>query len=333
MPDVASVTGAIATNTRGWRVKRGWSQETLAARSGLSKGMLLQVEQGRTNPSIATLCRIAEALGVALATLVEPSEQTVLRTVPPAQVPVLWHGPAGGTGRLLLGTDPPVHVELWDWRLAPGECYVGDPHPADSRELLGVLEGTLEVDVDGDRRCVETGGAALFRADRPHAYACAGDVACRFTMSVLMAGAGEPEPLAARTSPALRLGLLPDAYAVSRLPADAPWPVEPAPPAPGAAETAVHSVTRTDKEVSVVSTEASAPAGARTEPGWRAFEVAGPLAFSMTGVLASLTTPLAEAGISLFAHSTFDTDYVLVRAGDVARATAALVAHGHEIEG
>jgi len=245
--------------------------------------------------------------------------------------------------RASLADDPPVQVELWEWRFAPGERYDGDPHPGGSRELLGVLEGALELDVDGERRVVEAGGAALFRADRPHAYACSGDAPCRVTMAVLLASAGEPEPLEARTSPALRLGLLPGTYAVSRLPADAPWPAAPAKPAgdeppgdepPGhEPATALYGVTRTDKELSIVSTEATAPAGARTEPGWRAFEVAGPLAFSMTGVLASLTAPLAEAGISLFAHSTFDTDYVLVRSGDVARASAALAAHGHEIEG
>jgi hypothetical protein len=67
----------------------------------------------------------------------------------------------------------------------------------------------------------------------------------------------------------------------------------------------------------------------RIEPGWRAIKVAGPLDFSLTGILATLASPLAEAGISLFAVSTYDTDYVLVREVDLGRAQAVLRAAGH----
>ncbi|MBU6243777.1 MAG: ACT domain-containing protein [Actinomycetales bacterium] len=90
-------------------------------------------------------------------------------------------------------------------------------------------------------------------------------------------------------------------------------------------------MTRTAAEVSVVCALQDAPAGARTEPGWRALEVAGPLAFSLVGILASLTQPLAAAGVSVFAISTFDTDYVLIRAGALAAAIDALREAGHDV--
>jgi hypothetical protein len=91
------------------------------------------------------------------------------------------------------------------------------------------------------------------------------------------------------------------------------------------------SVTRTADEVSVVGLDASIPAGVRAERGWRAFKVAGPLDFSLTGVLAGIAGPLAEAGVSIFALSTYDTDYVLVRDADVDRACTAL-AETHRVE-
>lgn len=93
----------------------------------------------------------------------------------------------------------------------------------------------------------------------------------------------------------------------------------------------VASVTRTEAELSVVCAEAAVPAGVRAEGGWRALRVRGPLAFDLTGILASLTAPLAEAGLPLFSLSTFDTDVVLVREADLEAAAAALRAAGHEV--
>jgi hypothetical protein len=92
-------------------------------------------------------------------------------------------------------------------------------------------------------------------------------------------------------------------------------------------------VTRTPDELSVVADEAAVPAGVRAERGWRALQVAGPLDFNLTGILASLAYPLARAGISLFAVSTFDTDYVLIKEDKLHDALAALQAAGHTLEG
>ena len=93
------------------------------------------------------------------------------------------------------------------------------------------------------------------------------------------------------------------------------------------------SVTRTPDELSIVCSEASVPPTARAQRGWRALEVQGPLDFSLTGVLAALTAPLAQARISIFALSTYDTDYLLVPGEDLARACATLTAAGHTVAG
>jgi len=91
------------------------------------------------------------------------------------------------------------------------------------------------------------------------------------------------------------------------------------------------SVTRTDEELSIVLPKESVPAGWKAEKGWRCFKVLGPLDFSLTGILASLSAPLAEAGISIFAISTYDTDYVLVRDKDLDKAKNVLSESGHVV--
>jgi hypothetical protein len=84
------------------------------------------------------------------------------------------------------------------------------------------------------------------------------------------------------------------------------------------------SVTRTAEELSVVCPSGSAPRGARVEDGWKAFKLEGPIPFAEVGVLSALAGALAGAGLSLFALSTFDTDYILVKEGDLEAARAAL---------
>ncbi len=91
------------------------------------------------------------------------------------------------------------------------------------------------------------------------------------------------------------------------------------------------SVTRTAEELSVVCPEGAVPEDVRCEKGWRVLKLEGPFEFSEVGVLASLTAPLAEAGIAIFAISTFDTDYVLVKEERLDLAVAALRDRYHEV--
>jgi len=93
------------------------------------------------------------------------------------------------------------------------------------------------------------------------------------------------------------------------------------------------SATRSDTELSVVCRQDDVPPGTSAERGWCALEVAGPLDFSLTGVVASLVSPLAEVAVPIFVLSTFDTDYLLVREPDLAAAVEALEAAGHTVDG
>ncbi len=91
------------------------------------------------------------------------------------------------------------------------------------------------------------------------------------------------------------------------------------------------SVTRTRDELSVVCPEDVVPEGISRERDWRALKLKGPFDLSMVGILASLASPLAEAGASIFAVSTFDTDYVLVREEQLDLAVDTLRASGHRV--
>ena len=116
--------------------------------------------------------------------------------------------------------------------------------------------------------------------------------------------------------------------AVARLPADARLPEWAALDEPGFV-----SVTRTADELSVVCAESRVPGDVVAERGWGAFSVRGPLDFALTGVLASIARPLAEAGIPVFVISTHDTDHVLGRSADMDRAALRLREAGHVVEG
>jgi hypothetical protein len=123
----------------------------------------------------------------------------------------------------------------------------------------------------------------------------------------------------------LTLEILPEELAVCRLPADAALP-------DWGQQGRPYAVVRTADELSIVCCARLVPADVQAVRGWRCFRVRGPLPFHLTGILAKLTNPLAEAGIALFALSTFDTDYVLVEETRLAAAVVALRQAGHDID-
>lgn len=121
-----------------------------------------------------------------------------------------------------------------------------------------------------------------------------------------------------------RLTLLPEVLAVSRLDAASALPA-------WLPRQGFLNITRTDEELSIVCEESRVPRGVRSEGGWNGFQLAGPIPFTTTGVLASLLAPLAEAQIGIFAISTYDTDYLLVKEADRDRAIEALTTRGYTI--
>jgi hypothetical protein len=122
----------------------------------------------------------------------------------------------------------------------------------------------------------------------------------------------------------MKLVALEGDMAVARLAADDPIPA-------WATRGSLSSITRTAEELSLVCAAAVVPAGVQADRGWRCLRVAGHLDFALTGVLVAILSPLAAAGLSIFAISTYDTDYVLVREQSFGAAVECLKAAGHEV--
>ncbi|MBT5873778.1 MAG: ACT domain-containing protein [Candidatus Latescibacteria bacterium] len=122
----------------------------------------------------------------------------------------------------------------------------------------------------------------------------------------------------------LELTVLPEKFHICRFAPDAPIPSK-------IGDLPFWSITKTRDELSVVLPDYAAPKDQLTEAGWRALMVVGPLDFSLTGILASLAQPLADADISIFAISTFDTDYILVKDDHLNTAAGILRKNGHRI--
>jgi len=128
------------------------------------------------------------------------------------------------------------------------------------------------------------------------------------------------------SKPTLTLDLLSDELAVCRLPVDAAVPN-------WAWSGELTSITSSDDELSVVCAADPVPDDVQHTAGWRALKVRGPLDFSLVGILAGLSSTLADAGVSIFAISTYDTDYILVRDEQLDAAVEALQEAGYEVAG
>ena len=121
----------------------------------------------------------------------------------------------------------------------------------------------------------------------------------------------------------IQFALLKGEYRIHRLPSTAEVPA-------AVFDGSFYAITRTDEELSIVTPEDVQVLNAKTVSGWTGIKVLGPLDFGLTGILAGISGVLADAGVSIFAVSTFDTDYILFKKNVADRAVAALTAAGHE---
>ena len=158
---------ALAQAVHRLRTERSWTLNELAARSGLSRRLIVQMEQEQANPSIGTLLRLADAFEVTLSELLPEQPAATFGVRPASETLKLWDGPRGGTCRLLVSHGP---IELWSWTLKPGEVYESKPHRPGSFELLGVTAGVLDLDVGHETISLSAGDSAWFEAAIAHAY-------------------------------------------------------------------------------------------------------------------------------------------------------------------
>jgi transcriptional regulator with XRE-family HTH domain len=186
----AALALAIGVRVRQQRQSRGWTLDQLAEVAGVSRRMVVNVEQGAVNPSVGTLLRISDALGVGLPALVELPAPKPVRVTRRGHGAVLWTSEPGGRGVLVAGTAPPDVVELWDWTLGPGDHHSSEAHTQGTQELVQVQQGTITVEVAGEPVVLAAGDAVAFPGDVAHAYANAGPEPARFSLAVFEPGVG-----------------------------------------------------------------------------------------------------------------------------------------------
>lgn len=136
------------------------------------------------NPSIAILCKLAAALGLSVADIVNVTRAPAAYLIESQDIPTLWHGDRGGSARLLAGTQGPNMIELWRWEMAPGEAYASGGHPTGAFELLHVERGVLSLAVEQTELRIAPGCSAVAKTDGPHRNANEGEDTLIFTMTV-----------------------------------------------------------------------------------------------------------------------------------------------------
>ncbi|MGH3479219.1 MAG: helix-turn-helix domain-containing protein [Nocardioidaceae bacterium] len=189
--DSASALGVlIGGRVRTERHARSWTLEQLAEQAGVSRRMLVNIEQGATNPSIATLLRISDALGVGLPALVAPPEPSLVQVTRRDDRVALWSSSSGGRAMLAAGTEPPDVVELWDWILGPGDQHRSDAHSRGTRELMLLLDGEITLEIEGQPYDLNAGDSVSFPGDLAHGYRNASDQPARFALTVFEPGVG-----------------------------------------------------------------------------------------------------------------------------------------------
>lgn len=179
--EIGETLGAMV---RSERIQRGWSLDRAASRLGVSRRLLTQIEAGSANPSLSTLLSIANGFGVDLTQLIASADTTVELVLQPdnASADVLWSTEAGSCAKLLVGKGP---LEMWSWRLGPGDSRRSGAHAANSLEALVVTAGSIDITVDrSETTTVGAGQSLIFAAHHAHEYRNTGDHPAEFYLAV-----------------------------------------------------------------------------------------------------------------------------------------------------
>lgn len=179
----ASVLQHVSQNIRRLRHAAELSQSALAEKSGVSRRMLVAIEAGEKNVSLTTLDRLAEALGVAFTDLIQAPDNR-----DPSRINELaWTGLMPGSKAVLLASSTASReVELWEWRLEPGEVYLSEADADGWSEQLYVFEGCLTLIIEDHQHRLQAGDFFSFASNRLHTYRNDGEVATRFVRNVVI---------------------------------------------------------------------------------------------------------------------------------------------------
>lgn len=186
--EIERVNTTVSQNLKKFRLQNGMTLDELSKKASVSKGMLVEIERGTANPSIATLCKAALALNVSVADFVGVSSASSVEIIPQQDSPILWRGDRGGSAKLLVGTNGPDEIELWQWLIYPGEEFSSEGHSYGTTELLHVQSGVLTLVVQDEEYSIETGVSAIAKTDVAHTYKNKSSQLVAFTMVVAELG-------------------------------------------------------------------------------------------------------------------------------------------------
>ena len=168
----------LADTLKRERSQRGWSLTQAADATGVSKAMLGQIERGESSPTIATLWKIATGFNLSFSAFISAGEPEPQRSHP---TPAAYQqSDRGMQATLLFPFDPETRFELLAIELAAGALSESSAHEAGIIEHVIVLEGELEICLNGEWQRLACGEGIRFRADRPHAYRNSGVKPVRF---------------------------------------------------------------------------------------------------------------------------------------------------------
>ncbi|MDT8900802.1 helix-turn-helix domain-containing protein [Anaeroselena agilis] len=188
-----NLSAVIGANLAEIRKQRGLSLEKVSELSGVSKAMVSQIERGESNPTVATLWKIALGLKIAFSELITEKRPPVV-VVRSADIPPMIDDAAGLKIIPLFPFEQGHHFEICLVTLEPSASHASDPHATHTEEYIFVIEGAIEITIGGDAYRLGTGDALHTHADKPHFYRNLSDRPVRFLNTIYYGQNGDVPP-------------------------------------------------------------------------------------------------------------------------------------------
>ena len=167
IPSTPQTPPEVGATLQKMRLARGLTLEDLSRAAGVSKSMLSQIEREKANPTIAVAWRLANALGVSIGELLatETRQPESIRVLEAHELPTLPGDHAGYVLRILGPMELAGEFEWYELTLAPNGILASSPHDPGATEHLTLLQGTMDLEVDGEKKKLKTGATARYQAD------------------------------------------------------------------------------------------------------------------------------------------------------------------------
>ena len=187
IPSTPPTPPEVGATLQKMRLARGLTLEDLSRAAGVSKSMLSQIEREKANPTIAVAWRLANALGVSIGELLASETRQVesIRVLEAHELPTLPGDHAGYVLRILGPMELAGEFEWYELTLAPNGVLASTPHDPGASEHLTLLQGTMEIEVDGEKKRLKTGATARYQADRNHAIRNTGKTEAKALLVVI----------------------------------------------------------------------------------------------------------------------------------------------------